>query len=228
MGQTLSTLRTNFLGHRGPGLCIQVIRGLPGIGKTQTAVEYVYQNLSSYRWVLWAAAASSEVLTSEYLALANELELPERREGDQRLIVAAVKRWLGKERDWLLVLDNVDEVSLVAHFLPRTGPGHVLLTTQGPTGGVIDKPVPLEEMEPAEGALLLLRRVGLLSEGQPLEEAPAEDRAAAEAIAGEMDGLPLAMDHAGAYLLAEALAAKKRAQAVRDRGAAEAPRAPDP
>jgi hypothetical protein len=51
------------------------------------------------------------------------------------LIVAAVKRWLGKERDWLLVLDNVDEVSLVAHFLPRTGPGHVLLTTQGPTGG---------------------------------------------------------------------------------------------
>jgi hypothetical protein len=93
---------------------------------------------------------------------------------------------------------------------------------------VIDKPVPVEEMEPAEGALLLLRRVGLLSEGQPLEEAPAEDRAAAEAIAGEMDGLPLAMDHAGAYLLAEALAAKKRAQAVRDRGAAEAPRAPDP
>ncbi len=55
-------------------------------------------------------------------------------------------------------------------------------------------------MEAEEGAELLLRRAGIIPEGATLERASTTDRAAALAIVRAMDGLPLALDQAGAYI----------------------------
>src|SRR6202022_3038981 len=51
-----------------------------------------------------------------------------------------------------------------------------------------------------EGTLLLLRLTKLLDKDSSLDKAQAEDRAAAERIVEEMDGLPLALVQAGAYV----------------------------
>ena len=48
--------------------------------------------------------------------------------------------------------------------------------------------------------MLLLRWTKLLDIDTPLEQARAADRAAAERIVKEMDGLPLALVQAGAYV----------------------------
>jgi len=55
-------------------------------------------------------------------------------------------------------------------------------------------------MEPEEGALFVLRRAGILEAEEPLNKASSRDQANALVIVQEMDGLPLALDQAGAYI----------------------------
>jgi hypothetical protein len=87
--QTLDELRNLLTSKRRA-----VLSGLGGIGKTQTAAEYVYKYRHDYTVVLWVKADSREILVSEFFALAELLNLPEKDAQDQNLSVAAVKRWL--------------------------------------------------------------------------------------------------------------------------------------
>src|SRR5262249_31397783 len=56
------------------------------------------------------------------------------------------------------------------------------------------------KMEPQEGALFLLRRLGKIKKGEPLESAPEELRDQAESLSKVLDGLPLALDQAAAFI----------------------------
>jgi hypothetical protein len=87
----------------------QAMSGLGGIGKTQMAVEYAHRHAKEYEAVLWVRAETQENLVSGYVEMAQELELRERDEQEQAIVVQAVKRWLTTtERSWLLILDNAD------------------------------------------------------------------------------------------------------------------------
>jgi len=81
--------RTLHAEHR---VALSQPQGLSGIGKTQTAVEYAYRHREEYDAVLWVRASSVISLTSGMIALAQVLELPERNEQDQEIIVQAVLR----------------------------------------------------------------------------------------------------------------------------------------
>jgi tetratricopeptide (TPR) repeat protein len=178
----------------------QAISGLGGIGKTQTAVEYAYRYYHTYRAVLWVNAAARDALITSYVELAALLTLPERQEQDQNKIVAAVKRWFTTHEQWLLIVDNADDLSLAEDFLPAAGHGHLLLTTRASAPGTLAQRIEVEKMDLDESMLLLLRRARVLAPGGTLDQASATDRDAAEALAREMDGLPLALDQAGAYI----------------------------
>src|SRR2546425_7652318 len=81
----------------------QGISGLGGIGKTQTALEYAYRYRADYDAVFWVRADSLAELTSSFVELAYLLNVPERNERDQNLIVEAVLRWLHLHGGWLLI-----------------------------------------------------------------------------------------------------------------------------
>ncbi len=176
------------------------LSGLGGIGKTQLAIEYAYRFRDAYRTVLWVRAASRETLVADFVSLASLLQLPERDAPEQRLILAAVKRWLACHTAWLLILDNADDLALAADFLPTGGEGHVLLTTRTQATGKLAKSIAVEQMELDEGMLLLLRRAKLLAPDALLETVDAPVHVQAQAIVRAMDGLPLALDQAGAYI----------------------------
>jgi tetratricopeptide (TPR) repeat protein len=178
----------------------QAISGLGGIGKTQTAIEYAYRFRSTYQAVLWARADKHENLVLEYVAIARLLHLPEQQQQDQPRIVEAVKQWLRGHRQWLLILDNADDLGMVRDFLPETHTGHILLTTRAQAMGRLARRIELDRMEQAEGTLFLLRRAGILDAEDPLDKASSRDRANALAIVQAMDGLPLALDQAGGYI----------------------------
>ena len=178
----------------------QAISGLGGIGKTQTAVEYAYRQQSDYQAVLWAKADSREVLAADFVNLASVLQLPEQDEQDQSQTVRSVKAWLKDYPDWLLILDNVEDLDLIRDYLPSSSRGHIMLTTRRQSTGSLAECIDLKEMETEEGALLLLRRAKLLEPASSLELASSSERVQAMKLAQLLEGLPLALDQAAAYI----------------------------
>src|SRR2546421_6685086 len=79
------------------------ISGLGGIGKTQIAIEYAYRYSQEYQFVLWMQADTHDTLTSDFVALAHRLNLPQRDAQDLTLTVENVKEWLAQHAGWLLV-----------------------------------------------------------------------------------------------------------------------------
>ena len=178
----------------------QAISGLGGIGKTQIAIEYAYRYRSDYQAVFWARADSGEALVSDQAAIADLLHLPEVNEQDHGRAVEVVRRWLNEYTGWLLILDNADDVEMVSEFLPTEGKGHVVLTTRAQATGLIAQGIELEQMGPEEGALFLLRRAKIIARDAPLDTTSYADWTKAKTIVQLLDGLPLALDQAGAYI----------------------------
>ena len=199
--QLLSTLREQLTqNHRAALTQSQALTGLGGIGKTQTAIEYAYRYRDAYRAIFWVRAANHETLVADFVALAHLLELPGQDVPDQMLVVAAVKRWLEQHGDWLLLLDNADEPGLLLDFLPREGAGHMVLTTRAQATGRIASSLSVEKMEVAESMQFLLHRAKLLGVDEPLDNVSQIVRTQAQQIVQALDGLPLALDQAGAYI----------------------------
>src|SRR6266581_8391436 len=178
----------------------QAISGLGGIGKTQTAVEYAYRYRDDYKATLWVKAETVASINADFATIASLLDLQEKQQQEQHKIVEAVKRWFQEHTDWLLILDNADDIAMVQGFLPLGGKGHVLLTTRAHATGRIAQRIEVEKMEPYEGALFLLHRAKLLDPNVPLKQASEAQRNKAQDISEATDGLPLALDQAGAYL----------------------------
>ena len=178
----------------------QAVSGLGGIGKTQSAVEYAYRYRNDYQAVLWARAETRQLLVSDFVVVAGLLNLPEKDVQDQNKAVEAVRRWLKEHRDWLLILNNADDLAMVKEFIPPVFGGHILLTTRAQAMGRLAHRIEIEQMEPEEGALFLLRRAGIIVESDVLDKASEAKRNKAKEISQEMDGLPLALDQAGAYI----------------------------
>ncbi len=175
------------------------ITGLGGIGKTQIAIEYVYRHSEEYQYVLWVNATEPVTLTEGFVQIARVLQLPIKEEQDQNLVVEAVKQWLANHGGWLLILDNADDLNLASEFLPPVGKGHILLTTRDAATGSLAN-FEVDKMEKRESMELLLRRAKILTAHAPLSQASEADQTTASTIVEEMDGLPLAIDQAGAYI----------------------------
>ena len=176
----------------------QAISGLGGIGKTQIAVEYAYRNRDHYKAVFWINASTRNAISADFVTIAALLGLPVQQEQD--IVVRAVKNWLTDHTGWLLILDNVDNLAMVADFLPVHGTGDVLLTTRLQALGTIARGIEVEKMGMDEGMMLLLRRAKIIAPDEMLEQAPKESREQAAFILSELDGLPLALDQAAAYI----------------------------
>ncbi|HEU5375091.1 MAG TPA: FxSxx-COOH system tetratricopeptide repeat protein [Ktedonobacteraceae bacterium] len=176
------------------------LHGLGGIGKTQLALEYTYRHRSEYRAIFWIEAETQASLTSSFVALAGLLALPERKEEDQNKIVAAVLRWLNGQQGWLLVFDNVEDLSLLTPFLPSNDQGALLLTTRLQTLGILTQRVDLPLLTIQEGCDFLLTRTSRLCHGTQPQSSDPQDLAVARQIVVQMGGLPLALEQAGAYI----------------------------
>jgi tetratricopeptide (TPR) repeat protein len=176
------------------------LSGLGGVGKTQTALEYAHRNFDSYLYTFWTVADSRDSIVSGYVTIAGLLKLPEADSQDQTLAVNALKLWLMSHRGWLLILDNADDLAMAIEFIPPGNNGHVLLTTRARATGAVARRLDIEEMRTEEGALFLLGRAKYIGEDAPLDAAAEADQATAKEITAQLDGLPLALDQAGAYI----------------------------
>jgi len=162
--------------------------GLGGAGKTSVALEYAHRHLAEVQAAWQLAAEDPAVLAAGFGELAAELGA--RDLFDTRNPVASVHGMLAAfPAEWLLIFDNVPDRASVQAFLPPAGPGRVLITSQNqnwPPGQALEVPVLGAEVT----AEFLVNRTG-----DP-------DRQAALDLAGELGGLPLALEQAAAYMQA--------------------------
>ena len=167
-------------GPRVAALC-----GLGGAGKTSVAVEYAHRRLAELGVCWQFGAEDPAVLAAEFGELAAQLGTADR--GDQ---VASVHGVLAASPvPWLLIFDNARDRASVARFMPPAGPGRVLITSRNqiwPPGQALD--VPMLDLQVAAG--FLVGRTG------------DTDRRAALELAGELGGLPLALEQVAAYVQA--------------------------
>jgi tetratricopeptide (TPR) repeat protein len=178
------------------------LTGLGGVGKTQTAAEYAHRQRDKYQAVFWLRAETRETLFTDLTTLARLLKLPEADAQEQKLAVDAAQRWLDEDDNWLLILDNVNDLKTVDVLTRKARPQrhHVVVTQQAQATGAIASKKHLPSMSDETGALLLLRRAQRIAADADLSAANSADVASAKKISHEVGGLPLAIDQAGAYI----------------------------
>ncbi len=160
----------------------QAIDGLGGMGKTQTAAEYAFR----YR--------------ADYQTIARLLKRPDEHLHGRDGLIQTMMDWFMAYSEWLLILDNADNLAVVDPFLPKAARGHILLTTRAQATRTIAQQIELEQLCPDDGALCILRRAGLVNWNGRLSDTSASRATAAQTLSQLMDGLPLALEQAAAYI----------------------------
>lgn len=190
--ELLDELRSRFLTQeRVPSF--QGVCGLGGIGKTQVAVHYALKHQNDYSATFWIRSDTTIQLTDGFLAIAKRLGLPH-DETRRDEVIPIVRNWLAKNSNWLLIFDNADAPLILKDYLPNQGDGHVLITSRVnklDSIGVSELvELPKLPLEPATD--FLLKRTS--------RELDSPERPIAKDLAKEIDGLPLALEQAGAYI----------------------------
>lgn len=166
----------------------QAISGLGGIGKTQIAIEYAYRFSHDYDVVWWMRSEEPATLAADYAKLAWKLALPEKDAADQMVAVEAVRSWLGRSTNWLLIFDNAGDQSDVRNYLPQGGFGHVLITSRNQNWRGTAKPLSVSVLARSEAVAFILKRTGQ------------KDGSLASSLAEALGDLPLALEQAGAFI----------------------------
>jgi tetratricopeptide (TPR) repeat protein len=205
----LDKLRANLEDKSGPRPPVQILSGMGGIGKTEIATEYIHRNRDRYDIIWWIRAEHHDRVRDALVRLGEKLELRQAIAGSGReRAIEAVLETLGSgaQPSWLLVYDNAAQPLELQRYLPAgLRGGHIIITTRLPTwpGYVPADHVEVSLFSADEAVSLLRRRVLALAVGDDLDAAEDERRAAeAERLAAVLGGLPIATEHAAAYLAA--------------------------
>ena len=184
--QQLLTGRQTAIGHTA------AFQGLGGLGKTQLAVEYAYRFRAEYsNGVIWINADQDIEPQLIHIAKTAAWLAPK---SEHAVILEVALRRLKTVSDCLVVFDNVESFTTIEPYLPEPQAApHLLLTSRAPQPNFI--PVQLPPLNPQQSLAMLCREAR--REAVTLS---AEERQAAQGIVDALDGLPLAIEIAGAYL----------------------------
>lgn len=173
--------------------------GLGGVGKTQLALEYVHTQRSNYDRIYWISAVTQTTLFSGFQEIAKRTQcVPITTDLKPSDVATSVLEWLDAQENWLLVMDNVDDVTVVNGYLPKPLPTkHTLITTRNRHCDHIPaRGLEVEVLNADEAVNLLLSRIGDVgASGDPLLR-----NAEAVEIVNELGRLPLAIEQAAAYI----------------------------
>ncbi|TVY34372.1 Vegetative incompatibility protein HET-E-1, partial [Lachnellula subtilissima] len=189
-----------------------VLHGLGGIGKTQLSIAYAKRHKDNYSAIFWLNIKDEDSLKQSFAKLAKQISrehpsaIPVSNLGtnqDLNEVVESVKSWLSLPNNsrWLMIYDNYDTPKLsggtdpaavdIRKFLPESYQGSIIITTRS--------------SEVRIGHLIQIRKLGNIVDGLEILSNASRRQGLtmdpdAVKLATELDGLPLALATAGAYL----------------------------
>ena len=174
------------------------VTGLPGVGKTELCNQIVLKARDvkkSYKAIFWLSAESDASIQLGLLEMARKMNLYNEADVDATKLRESIVNELNREDDWLMVLDNVDDVDVIESILAeQRGNRHLLITTRDHSScnEIFAEEVHLDVMNKTEARRLLL--------GSCAPEVTDNDKASE--LVDELSCLPLAIIQAAAYLRA--------------------------
>jgi len=167
-------------------------QGIGGLGKTQLAVEYAHRYKDLYpKGVIWIDADCE--IDPQLIAVAKQAKWisPESKPSD---ILDMAKHRLTHWSECLVIFDNVEHHNRIQEYLPAVDAEPHLLVTSRITIPHFH-PVDILLLDSAS-SLELLR----IESGRDFDALSPGEKEAAQAVADKLEGLPLAIEIAGAYL----------------------------
>ncbi len=177
-----------------------VLCGLEGCGKTQIALEFFYQHQHAYPFIFWINATTNDTLLDSLDTIVHQLRLPYAEGGEYNKAFLAVKQWLKAHQRWLLIIDNVNDLSVLHEFAHIEYSGHLLLTSRNYIPDSLMQKIEIPSMGMAEATHFLLRRSRLIAPNATLEQAPLEMIETAEQIVTALHFFSMGVDQAGAMV----------------------------
>ncbi|BAD60730.1 tetratricopeptide repeat protein [Nocardia sp. FDAARGOS_372] len=172
---------------------VQAVHGLGGIGKTTLVAHWAATRTHGCSPILWLTADTPAEITQGLAGFAAALQPALSTVLEVEQLAERGLQWLATHTGWLLVLDNVEDVTDINPVLARAGTGGRIVVTSRratgwPTGTAV---IRLDVLDPTESLELL---TGLLTASGPRDEDGAVE------LCAELGHLPLAIEQAGAYL----------------------------
>lgn len=130
----LERLRSLFSAARFPDRPhAAALFGLPGVGKSQTAIRYAEQSRPSHPYTFFVRSESEENLLSDFRKMAYRLKiLDQSSDLKDPIYIEKIFEWLENTPSWLLIFDNVTDMPTIQKWIPRGGSGDILYTTRSP------------------------------------------------------------------------------------------------
>ena len=161
-----------------------VLYGLGGVGKSQLAAEFLYQNAGRYDFVAWITAEDPSQATAALASLGERLDWPARFDMAQTARTVLTRLESGAAR-WLIVYDNAGAPDEIQPLLPQAG-GDLVLTTRDAAWLGLGRPVEVDVFDRAESVELLHTRCHAITLGE------------ADQLAERLGDLPLALEQVAA------------------------------
>jgi len=186
---------------------VQVIAGMGGIGKTEIAAEYLHRSIDKYEIIWWIRAEHHDRVRDALVKLAQRLELREAAtdSGRDRTITAVLEA-LNSDAwsSWLLIYDNAVNALDLQKYLPASRPGGRIIVTSRQLNWpsyIVADGIQVAPFSEDEAINFLRRRIPAFAVREQLTvEEDARKAGEAGRLAAELGYLPIAIEHAAAYL----------------------------